>query len=197
MIDLASVLAEARVLPIVRTDTPDEAARIVAALVGAGAPAVELTATIPGWGDLLRRTVAAYPGTVIGMGTVTDPVQAREAVAAGAAFLVSPWLAAGARAAAWGTPFIEGGLTPTELAAAARGGVVKLFPAHHAGPAYLKSVLAVLPGAAVIPTGGISPDEVPAWLDAGAIAVGVGSEVCRAADPAAVFAATRARALAA
>jgi 2-dehydro-3-deoxyphosphogluconate aldolase/(4S)-4-hydroxy-2-oxoglutarate aldolase len=69
-------------------------------------------------------------------------------------------------------------LSPTELAAAlAAGGAAKLFPAHVGGAAYLRSILAVMPGARIVPTGGIRLKDVPAWLDAGAFAVGVGSDL--------------------
>ena len=72
-------------------------------------------------------------------------------------------------------PFIEGGFTPAEVAAAAGRGIAKLFPAHVGGPAYLRSLLAVMPGAKIMPTGGIPLAHVQSWLDAGALAVGIGS----------------------
>jgi 2-dehydro-3-deoxyphosphogluconate aldolase/(4S)-4-hydroxy-2-oxoglutarate aldolase len=79
-------------------------------------------------------------------------------------------------------PFAEGGLTPRELAGAASRGVAKLFPAHLGGLPYLRSVLTVLPGARIIPTGGIAVEEVPRWLAAGAFAVGVGRDLDAAED---------------
>jgi 2-dehydro-3-deoxyphosphogluconate aldolase/(4S)-4-hydroxy-2-oxoglutarate aldolase len=93
------------------------------------------------------------------------------------------------RSAVDGTvPVIEGGWTPGEIGAAAETGVAKLFPAHVGGPAYLRTLLAVLPGAVVIPTGGIGLDDVHDWLDAGAAAVGVGTALVERlhADPGAV-----------
>lgn len=128
---------------------------------------------------------------------MTTAEQARAAVDAGAALLVSPYPAPAAVAlgAAHGLPFVEGGLTPGEIAAAAGRGIAKLFPAHVGGPSYLRSVLAVLPGARVIPTGGIRMAAVPEWLAAGAVAVGVGSDLTAEGDVAArvraVVAATR------
>lgn len=198
MSPLEAALTAARVVPIVRTADADGAARLVSALAGAGATVVELTATIPGWEGVLRSAATDHPDVVLGLGTVTAPEQARAAVDAGAAFLVSPWLVPAVREAAGETPLLEGALTPRELAvaAAANGGLAKLFPAHAAGPRYLRSVRAVLPELRAVPTGGIPPEEIGAWLEAGAIAVGLGSELSRAADPAAAFAAARARALA-
>lgn len=158
---------------------------------------VELTATTPDWPRVLPQVRRALAGAasasgadghvesaahglggrvVIGLGTVTDGRTAEEAVRAGAGFLVSPFPAPEVRAVAdaAGIPFIEGGYTPGELAASTRAGVAKLFPAAWVGPGYLRSVLEVLPGALVIPTGGIAVDRVGDWLAAGAYAVGVG-----------------------
>jgi 2-dehydro-3-deoxyphosphogluconate aldolase / (4S)-4-hydroxy-2-oxoglutarate aldolase len=173
-------IGAARVLPVLRApDAPtalDQARRVLAAGLGV----VELTATTPGWADALATLRREAPAATLGMGTVTDAATAEEAVAAGAGFLVSPWAAPAVRAIAdrAGVPFLEGALSPTELAAAlAAGGAAKLFPAHVGGPAYLRSILAVRPGARIVPTGGIRLEDVPAWLDAGAFAVGVGSEL--------------------
>ena len=78
---------------------------------------------------------------------------------------------------------INGGFTPAEIIAAAASGIAKLFPAHAVGPRFLRSVLAVAPpGTRVVPTGGIALDDVPAWLDAGAYAVGMGSELQPSAE---------------
>lgn len=173
-------IAAARVLPVLRAPDAatalDQARRVLAAGLGV----VELTATTPGWADALATLRREAPTATLGAGTVTDAPTAEEAVAAGAAFLVSPHAAPAVRAVAEraGVPFLEGALSPTELAAAlAAGGAAKLFPAHAGGPAYLRSILAVMPGARIVPTGGIRLEDVPAWLDAGAFAVGVGSDL--------------------
>ena len=83
-------------------------------------------------------------------------------------------------------------VTPAEVLAAADGGIAKLFPAHAVGPRYLRSVLAVAPpGTRVVPTGGIALDDVAAWLDAGAYAVGIGSELAPGPESAERLAALR------
>jgi 2-dehydro-3-deoxyphosphogluconate aldolase/(4S)-4-hydroxy-2-oxoglutarate aldolase len=169
---------------------------------------IELTATTPDWPRVfaeVRRALADSAATsradghtegaadglgggqaVIGLGTVTDGRTAEQAVRAGAGFLVSPFPAPEVRtvADAAGIPFIEGGYTPGELAASTRAGVAKLFPAAPAGPGYLRSVLEVLPGALVIPTGGIAVGRVGDWLAAGAYAVGVGGGLAGQPDAA-------------
>jgi 2-dehydro-3-deoxyphosphogluconate aldolase/(4S)-4-hydroxy-2-oxoglutarate aldolase len=173
-------IGAARVLPVLRA--PDAATALDQArrVLDAGLGVVELTATTPGWAEALATLRQEAPTATLGAGTVTDAPTAEAALAAGAAFVVSPHAAPAVRAIAQraGVPFLEGALSPTELAAAlAAGGAAKLFPAHVGGPAYLRSILAVMPGARVVPTGGIRLEDAPAWLDAGAFAVGVGSDL--------------------
>ncbi|MGW6842599.1 bifunctional 4-hydroxy-2-oxoglutarate aldolase/2-dehydro-3-deoxy-phosphogluconate aldolase [Streptomyces sp. NPDC054958] len=193
---LYAVLAAQRVLPVLREADADEAVRRTTALLAAGCRAVELTTSTPGWAGAVSRTaplsdVHGRPA-LIGVGTVTTTAHAQTALDAGAAFLISPYPAPEVRAVAVRREavFIEGGFTPGEIAAAVRAaGAAKVFPAHVGGPGFVRSLRAVLPGAVLVPTGGIRPAEVPDWLAAGATAVGVGAGL--PADPdelAAVFA---------
>ncbi|MCO5994105.1 bifunctional 4-hydroxy-2-oxoglutarate aldolase/2-dehydro-3-deoxy-phosphogluconate aldolase [Actinoallomurus rhizosphaericola] len=179
-------IGASRVVPVLRTPDADGAVRAAETLLAAGLTVIELTATTPGWADALAGLRRAHPAAVLGAGTVTTAEDARRALDTGADFLVSPYPAEAVRAVAaeTGTVFLEGGFTPGEVAAAAGRGIAKLFPAHVGGPAYLRSVLAVLPGARIVPTGGIALTDVPAYLDAGAYAVGVGSDLVKAPDPA-------------
>ncbi len=175
---IAAILERARIVPVIRT--ADAASAYVAAtgLLHSGLSVVELTATTPGWPSVLRKLRAEFPDAVLGAGTIVTAADAREATASGAAFLVSPFPAPDVRAVAE-IPFLEGGFTPGEIASACAHGVAKLFPASTLGPAYLKSILAVLPGARVMPTGGIKPADAAQWLAAGAIAVGIGSDLAQ------------------
>jgi 2-dehydro-3-deoxyphosphogluconate aldolase/(4S)-4-hydroxy-2-oxoglutarate aldolase len=97
---------------------------------------------------------------------------------------VSPGRATQARevADAAGIPFLEGGFTPSEIALASAAGPAKLFPASLGGPDHLRALLSVLPDRGLVPTGGVRLSEVPRWLAAGALAVGVGSDLLRAPD---------------
>ena len=123
------------------------------------------------------------PGLHLGVGTITTAARAAEFVEAGAEFLVSP--VAAEEAAAWshgaGVPFIPAGLTPTELLRAQELGaqVVKLFPAASVGPNYLKQLRGPLPQLRCMVTGGVAatPASVQEWLAAGAVAVGLGSDL--------------------
>jgi 2-dehydro-3-deoxyphosphogluconate aldolase/(4S)-4-hydroxy-2-oxoglutarate aldolase len=180
--DLIDHLRTQRVLPVLRLPSATEASKAATAMFDLGLDLVELTATTPDWEQALRDTVRNSPSSaVVGLGTVTDAEIAERAVQAGARFLVSPWPVAQVRAIADAADviFIEGAFTPAELAAGVKRGPTKLFPAHVGGPSYLKSMLAVLPGATVIPTGGIALTEVPTWLAAGAGAVGIGSDLMK------------------
>lgn len=176
-------VATARVIPVVRTTDAREAVDVSDRLLAAGLTMVELTATTPGWPEALRRVRARHPDRLVGLGTVRHRDDALLAVDAGADFLVSPCPAPDVRAALAGhVPFIEGGLSVGEVLASAEHGVAKLFPAHVGGTSYLRSLLAVAPQAKIVPTGGIALGDVPAWLSAGALAVGVGRDLIASQD---------------
>jgi 2-dehydro-3-deoxyphosphogluconate aldolase/(4S)-4-hydroxy-2-oxoglutarate aldolase len=170
-----SAIQRAVIVPVVREDGAEEALSVAGWLIEQGLDVVELTASTPGW----ERAVAALDGVLVGAGTLRTREDAKRAVAAGAQFLVTPCPAAEVRAVAEaaGVPLLEGGFTPGEVLAATDRGIAKLFPAHVGGTALLRSILALSPGARIVPTGGIRLADVPAWLDAGAYAVGIGSEL--------------------
>ncbi|MGI9110995.1 MAG: bifunctional 4-hydroxy-2-oxoglutarate aldolase/2-dehydro-3-deoxy-phosphogluconate aldolase [Gaiellaceae bacterium] len=177
--DIGDSIGAARLLPVLRLATADAADRLVRELAAAGLRALELTATTPGWEELLEGLSMELPQLLFGVGTLTTAAGAERAVAAGADFLVSPHAAPEVRrvASAADVLFVEGAFSPGEVAAAAAHGPAKLFPASIGGPAYLRSLLAIIPQASIIPTGGVSVEEVPAYLAAGAFAVGVGSDL--------------------
>jgi 2-dehydro-3-deoxyphosphogluconate aldolase/(4S)-4-hydroxy-2-oxoglutarate aldolase len=190
--DFRTALAAQRVLPVLRDPDPAGATARVGELLAAGCRVVELTTSTADWADALAECVRVADGrALIGVGTVTTAAQAANAIDGGAAFLVSPYPSPAVRGIAdeAGMLFVEGGFTPGEIAAAAARGPAKVFPAHVGGPTFIRSLLAVLPGAQLIPTGGIGGGDVAGYLAAGAFAVGVGSGL--PADPAglaAVFA---------
>jgi 2-dehydro-3-deoxyphosphogluconate aldolase/(4S)-4-hydroxy-2-oxoglutarate aldolase len=186
--DLTDLLGRQRLVPVLRERDVDDALRRVGSLLAAGCRLIELTTSTPGWDQALARSVALGGSdaneAAIGLGTVSTAAQAEAALDAGAAFLVSPFPAPEVRAVAQGrhAVLIEGGFAPSEVAAAVAWGPAKVFPAHVGGPAYIRSLLAILPDAILIPTGGISLDQVGSYLGAGALAVGVGSGLPDDAD---------------
>ena len=177
MPDVTDILVRARVVPVLREATSEEALAAARRLHGAGFGCLELTTSVPGWSEVVTALRRELPELVTAVGTISTAEDASTAVAVGAEFLVSPHAAPAARSVALraGVPFIEGGLTPSEVAAAAAHGPAKLFPAHLGGPKYLRDLLSVMPRARIMPTGGIAPEDVQVWLDAGAVAVGIGS----------------------
>ena len=170
-------IGRARVIPVIRVESSAAAVERAQAALGSGLDVIELTTTTADWPDALRELRAAAPDVATAVGTVTTRAAAELAIELGAAFLVSPYPApAVAEAAeAAGVLFMEGGFSPDQIARASERGVAKLFPAHLGGIRYLRSLLSILPGARIVPTGGIGPDDAEAWLEAGAFAVG-GSE---------------------
>lgn len=174
--DVTAAVIRSGVVAVLRAPHADRFAAVADVLVGAGITAIEVTLTSEGAIDALAGLRRRLPAeAVVGAGTVLSADQAKAAVDAGAAFLVSPVLDP-ALAGDAGVPFYPGGLTPTEIFSAHRGGapLVKLFPAATVGPGYLKDLHGPLPDVRIMPTGGIAIADVATWLTGGAVAVGLG-----------------------
>jgi 2-dehydro-3-deoxyphosphogluconate aldolase/(4S)-4-hydroxy-2-oxoglutarate aldolase len=177
---VVDALEDAAIVPVLRAPDPAIAHRRVDQVFGAGGRVVELTTTIPDWAAVLRDTAERWPDRTVGLGTVTTADTAEDALRYGAAFLVSPCPVPRVRAVAreHGALLIEGALSPGEVAAVAeQSGMAKVFPASLGGVDYLQSLLQVMPECRLIPSGGIRVEQVDTWLDAGAFAVGVGSDL--------------------
>jgi 2-dehydro-3-deoxyphosphogluconate aldolase/(4S)-4-hydroxy-2-oxoglutarate aldolase len=177
--DVLTTLRAQQVVPVLRLPDAETAIAATESVLAAGLSLLELTATTPQWDTALSRVIAEHDGAIVGLGTVVSADIARRAVDCGARFLVSPWPVPEVREVAdrAGVPFLEGAFTPGEVADVASRGPVKLFPAHVGGPQLLRSLKALLPDAVIVPTGGIALSDVPAWLDAGSFAVGVGGDL--------------------
>ena len=175
---LLQSLRAARVVPVVRTHEARHASTVVQWLRDAGVRIFEITMTIPDAPSLICE-LAADPSLLIGAGTVSDRATAEVCLAAGARFIVAPWIDAtlAAPCHAANAVLMLGALTPTEVRAALAAGadVVKVFPASSVGgPAHIRALRSVLPDVAFCPTGGVEPDNVAAYLTAGAAFVGMG-----------------------
>ncbi len=174
-------LRRAPIIGVVRTASRDEAAAQARSLAACGVELVEITFTVPGASGLVRELLAgrASEGPPwFGMGTVTTAARAREAVAAGAEFLVtpnvSPEVAREARQA--GLFLVLGALTPTEIVSAVEAGadLVKVYPLPPVGgPAYLSVIRGPLGDVPMLAAGGFGVEEIPAYRQAGAIAFGL------------------------
>lgn len=179
-----------RVIAVLRRIEPRSAlVALVDELAVAGIRAFEVTfdaASAPDDVTAVRSHLASRADGpfVIGAGTVLKPEQLEAARGAGADFAVSPVFdrALLDAAVAAGMAFIPGALTPTEIEAAWASGAtfVKLFPASAVGPSLVRELRGPLPEVELIPTGGVDASTGPAFLDAGAVAVGVGGALVRA-----------------
>jgi 2-dehydro-3-deoxyphosphogluconate aldolase / (4S)-4-hydroxy-2-oxoglutarate aldolase len=176
-------LAAARAIAVVRVERVDDSAPVVDALRRGGVSAIELTWTSP---DAVKALAAAReqhgPELLLGAGTLRSLADVEEAVAAGADFVVSPHFEPELCSAmvASGRLALPGVLTPTEVAGALDAGAeaVKLFPSLLGGVSHMKALWGPFPGLPVVPTGGIGRHNAAEWLAAGALAVGVGAELC-------------------
>lgn len=174
---------------IVRLPDADSAERVAEAAIEGGFRALEITLSIPGAVEVIRRLSEKHSrdGVAIGAGTVLDEHAAYQCILAGAAFLVSPQLnpAMIRMANRYQVPTISGAYTPTELLESAEAGadILKLFPTEAGGIPYAKSILAPLAHLPIMPAGGVTPSNVAEWFDAGVACVGVGSSVTKAWQP--------------
>lgn len=182
MADTLARLGQARLVAVLRVPAPELVEPAVDALVAGGIEAVELTFTTPDAATELDAIRRRHPDILLGAGTIRRPEQAATAAEGGADFLVMPHYERDLLGAclATGLPSMPGIFTASELGAALGAGaeVVKLFPAGTGGPEHMRALFGPFPGVPVVPTGGIGLDDVGAWLAAGALAVGVGGELC-------------------
>ncbi|MFJ8764024.1 bifunctional 4-hydroxy-2-oxoglutarate aldolase/2-dehydro-3-deoxy-phosphogluconate aldolase [Streptomyces clavifer] len=177
---LTDRLRRERVIAIVRGTDTKAAERSVHILREEGIALIEVSLTTPDAAGIIARSSREAGGALIGAGTVLTGDDARAVQQAGAAFVVTPALAEGSVTAhALGLPVVAGALTPTEIVRAVAEGAsaVKLFPASVGGPAYLRSLREPLPEVPFVPTGGVDAEAAHAYLEAGALAVGVGSPI--------------------
>lgn len=178
--DVLSELRRRRALCIVRAPQIPDPVGLASVLVEAGLPVVEFAFTTPGAAQLIERA-STVDGVVMGAGTVLTVAQARDAISAGAQFLLTPGLRAevAEEATRQGVPIVLGAMTPTEVAWAMDAGsaAVKVFPAARLGPAYFKDLLGPYPDAQLVATGGINTANAADFLAAGAIAATAGSGV--------------------
>lgn len=167
---------------VIRGPSPELTVRMVEALAAGGVIGIEITYTTPDAAAVVRALDRAFGDSILlGMGTLTDPAQAVEALDAGARYLVSPVTdeALGRAMVATGLPVMIGALTPSEVFRAHQLGsdVVKLFPGSAVGPDYVKALRGPFPHIPIMPTGGVDEHNVADWFRAGVFAVGAGSQL--------------------
>ena len=193
MSDKAKVLEAIRsggIVAVVRVDSAEEALGATRALLRGGVRAIEITFTVPDAARVIARVAgenqfgnleAPDGALLLGAGTVTSAEQARQAIEAGAQYLISPCVVPEVIAVAreCGVAMLPGALTPTEIFNAYQmgGDIIKVFPATRMGPSYIKDVSAPLPHIPLLPTGGVDAQNAGEWIKAGAVALGVGGKL--------------------
>ncbi|WP_158941463.1 bifunctional 4-hydroxy-2-oxoglutarate aldolase/2-dehydro-3-deoxy-phosphogluconate aldolase [Granulicella sp. S190] len=178
-------LQEIGLVPVLRADSVEQAMALADAIAAGGVTVLEVTMTVPGAVEVMRRLAVQRPEILIGAGTVLDPETARICILEGAQFVVSPALnvATIEMCQRYSVAVLPGALTPTEIVTAWQAGadVVKVFPAGAmGGPKYLTSLKGPLPHIEMIPTGGVMLGNAAEFLEAGAFALGVGSDLVAA-----------------
>jgi 2-dehydro-3-deoxyphosphogluconate aldolase/(4S)-4-hydroxy-2-oxoglutarate aldolase len=183
--EIIARLLDPGIIAVVRAKSHEQIMPLTEALLAGGVIAVEITMTTP------KAIVAIHEATqkfgaraLIGVGTVLDAQTCRQAIAAGAEFVVSPItrpeIAKVAQAS--DRPVMLGAYTPTEAQTAYEAGAdfIKIFPAEELGPGYIKALHAPLPHLRIVPTGGVHLHNVADFLKAGCAALGVGSSLVSA-----------------
>jgi 2-dehydro-3-deoxyphosphogluconate aldolase/(4S)-4-hydroxy-2-oxoglutarate aldolase len=164
-----SLISQVPVIPVVVLHEVEHAVPVARALVEGGLPVIELTLRTPAALSCIEQIAAEVPEIQIGAGTIVTPAQAKDAVSAGAQFLVSPGTTDELAAAMQdtGLPHLPGAATVSEVLRLLELGYeeLKFFPAEASGGAsFLRAIGAPVPQARFCPTGGITPASAPSYL---------------------------------
>ncbi|MGM0499319.1 MAG: bifunctional 2-keto-4-hydroxyglutarate aldolase/2-keto-3-deoxy-6-phosphogluconate aldolase [Bacillota bacterium] len=178
---------ETGIVAVVRAENAEKALKITEAVKRGGIEAIEITMTVPGAVDVIKQLTDEYSKDeiLIGAGSVLDAETARACILAGAEYIVSPSLDEETIAMCnrYQKAVMPGAMSVTEVVKAMKYGadIVKIFPATLFGPKIIKAIKGPLPHAPLMPTGGVSLDNVKDWIKAGSLAVGVGSSLSKGA----------------
>jgi 2-dehydro-3-deoxyphosphogluconate aldolase/(4S)-4-hydroxy-2-oxoglutarate aldolase len=181
--EMLEKVKELGLLAVIRGPSAELTVKMVEALIAGGVLGIEITYSTPN-AEQVVRTLSKMFGShiILGMGTLTKPEQTLSAKEAGANYLVSPVCEPGLVKSMVdsGLLTMAGALTPTEVLQAYNLGsdVVKIFPGSLGGPAYVKALKGPFPYIPMMPTGGVSANNVAEWFATGVVAVGAGSELC-------------------
>lgn len=176
-------IVKSGIVAVVRANSADEAIKISKACLEGGISAIEITFTVPRAHQVIEALCDHFSNgeMIIGAGTVLDSETARIAILSGAQYIVSPHFDKDIALLCntYKVPYMAGCMTITEVKEALSYGVdvVKLFPGSAFGPSFVKAINGPLPQAAIMPTGGVSLDNVDQWFKNGVVAVGVGGDL--------------------
>ncbi len=176
--EVVAHLVRSGVVGIIRIQEKEDLIRIARSLQLGGLKCVEITMNSGGALNAIEKARKDLPDIIMGVGTVLDGATAREAILAGAEFIVTPTVEPDVieMAHRYGVVIIPGAMTPTEILTAWELGVdmVKVFPANILGPAYLRAIHGPLSQIPLAPTGGITADNAGEFIKAGAAIVSAG-----------------------
>ncbi len=180
--EIIQSIGNAGVVAVIRGNTVDEGLALADAVYQGGIATVEVTMTVPGAIKILEA-LASREGLLLGAGTVLDAETARMCILAGARYIVSPHLSESVMKLChrYAIPCMPGVGTVTEVIRALELGaeVLKAFPGEVLGPQFIKAVKGPLPHAKIMPTGGVSLENMEKWFAAGAFAVGMGGALTK------------------
>lgn len=188
-LQLIQKIVEEGVVAVLRGDTPEQVVEMAEQAIAGGIKVIEVTMTVPFALRAIETLSRKYswdsqdPDTfaIIGVGTVLDPETARAAILSGAQFVVGPCLNRETVMLCnrYRVPIMPGAMTIKEIQEALELGadIVKLFPGNLYDPSMIKAIKGPLPQANIMPTGGVSLDNLGEWIKAGAVAVGIGSDL--------------------
>jgi 2-dehydro-3-deoxyphosphogluconate aldolase/(4S)-4-hydroxy-2-oxoglutarate aldolase len=185
MIDRAAVLQtlmDNGLIAVVRSNDSKPLLRALHAVLDGGVSIVEVTLTVPNALQVIAEAKREFGARVLlGAGTVLEVETARAAVEAGASFVVSPVVVPEviSDCVMREVPVIPGAFTPTEIVTAWNAGadIVKVFPAGNLGPEFFKAMKGPLPHIRLMPTGGVDQKNALAFLEAGAVCLGIGTQL--------------------
>lgn len=181
-------IVESGIVAVIRGESPQKAAKTAEAVIKGGVKGIELTFTVPQIDKVIAELSDKYHDSevTVGAGTVLDATSARIAILAGAEFIVSPSfnIEVAKICNLYQIPYVPGCMTVTEVQTALSYGVdiIKLFPGSVTGSKMINAIHGPLPDVNIMPTGGVSLDNMEDWFKAGAIVVGTGSNLTGAAD---------------
>ncbi len=174
-------IKEEGIVAVIRAKNHEEAIGYINACVNGGVKAIELTYTIPNVVELIKYVCENYDDVLVGVGSVLNKKMAKDAIDAGAAYVVSPGFSDEVNIICheMNILYLPGCMTVTEVMNAMDKGnaMIKLFPGEVFGPKYVKAIKAPIPNVEIMPTGGVSIDNIEQWFEMGVSCVGVGSSL--------------------
>lgn len=181
--EILQKIKDVGVVAVIREENLEKAIEVSKACIDGGIPAVEVTYTVPNATEVISHLKMSIPAEklIVGAGSVLDSETARIAILAGAEYIVSPAfdIDTAKLCNRYQVPYMPGCMTITEMVTAMEAGcdIIKMFPGSAFGPSFVKAVKAPLPQINIMPTGGVSLENVDEWFKNGVIAVGAGGQL--------------------